>query len=111
MTVYPIRFPRVSTGRRLLMRTPLNGTTYTLEWLFNARAQTWTLHFRDANNDPILSGIAVRADYPLLVRTSDTRRPLGQLYVLDTSGQGQDPGPNDLGARHQLVYDDEQEDA
>lgn len=110
MAFHPITIP-ASIGRPFHHDATLNGVNFHLEWIWNPRAKFWTLHFSDAARVPILQGIKGVVDWPLLIRATDERKPVGQLYLRDTSrpvGQGIDPGAYDLGARVQLVFDDEQ---
>lgn len=109
MAYSEIRITPVSIGQPFWIDPTLTGVVFHIEFVWNTRGQYWTLHFSDAGRNPILQGVRGVVDYPLLIRSSDENRPIGQLYLVDTSQQGLDPGPYDLGDRVRLMYDDEQD--
>jgi hypothetical protein len=85
----------------------LDGVTYTLSFRWNVRAQAWYLDIWDELGTTLYeAGVRLVANYPLCAYFSG-RQPAGNLVAVDTSGQGIDPGLNDLGgpsARVQLYY-------
>ncbi len=87
-------------------QVPLSGTLFSYRLKFNARVKYWTLDFMDAAFNPIQMGIRGTVNFPLLIRCTSPKKPPGQLYLMDTSGEGIDPGPYDLGNRVRFVYDD-----
>lgn len=103
MVNYEIDLP-VSDGTDFDITAILDGTKFVLQFRFNVRLDYWSFHLLSAGYDPILSGIRCVVDYPLLNRAVSELRPVGQLYLIDTSGRGEEPGPEDLGARVKLVY-------
>lgn len=82
----------------------LDGTTYTLEFRWNTRASAWFMNVLTEQADPVIAGIRIVVDMPLGIRSSDTRRPKGLLFAVDTSGQRRDPGIDDFGTRVFLLY-------
>lgn len=82
----------------------LDGVKFILQFRFNVRLNYWSFHLLTAGYVHILSGISCVVDYPLLLRATSELRPVGQLYLIDTSGRGEEPGPQDLGARVKMVY-------
>lgn len=86
------------------VQAQLDGVTYTLELRWNVRATAWFLNVLDeAEQNVFLAGLKLVANFPLAAYVTG-RSPPGALVCVDTSGQGADPGLNDLGARHQLLY-------
>lgn len=89
------------------LQVVLEETTYTLEFLWNERMQSWFMNIWDA--DEVINyaaGIRLVADYLLRQYTVD-RTPPGDLALIDTATDddlGIDPGFDDLGIRHQLYY-------
>ena len=81
----------------------LDGATYTLGLQWNVRDESWYLSLADEAG-PIVSGLRVVADTPLLQFVAHARRPPGELLALDTSGVGLDPQLGELGARVLLCY-------
>lgn len=84
--------------------TTLDGLTFTFEFEWNEREEAWYFNLYDATGDLLLAGKKLVADFPLLMRLADRRRPPGDLTVVDTAGAGAAPGLNDLGRRHALMY-------
>lgn len=91
-------------------RTILDGVEYILAFRWNGRAAKWFFSLYDQSGDPIVEGVKVVADFPLLRPVSDTRKPPGDLIALDTTGEGRDPGLGELGDRVILTYLDSTED-
>lgn len=86
-------------------QTPLDGVVYQLTFDWYQRDGHWRLTVADVQGVAIRSGIVLVLDELLLGTVIDTRRPAGELVVIDTTGaRGVDPGFADLGARFQLVY-------
>jgi hypothetical protein len=82
----------------------LDGVLYAFEFRWNARVGQWFLNLADAVRDPIVSGVAVVVDWPLMRRSADPRMPPGALFAVDTTDTQTDPGLSDLGRRVMLVY-------
>ena len=84
----------------------LDGTDFILRFLWNERDSHWYLTIRDSAGDDIATGLKVVADVPFDAHETDDRRPAGQLWTVDTTGVGEDPGLRDLGRRVLLAYVD-----
>lgn len=79
--------------------TDLDGVSFVLTFSWSQREGRWLLDLADAEGAAIRSGLALVAGQPLLRGLVDTRRPAGELVVVDTTGATDlDPGFNDLGA-------------
>lgn len=85
-------------------RSRLDGTAYGFRLAWNTRAEHWTATIEDAGGEQLLAGKALRVGEDILEQHVDARLPPGTLVVVDTSGQGVDPGRFDMGARVRLVY-------
>ncbi len=85
-------------------RTVLDGREYGFRFQWNQRAAKWYMDLADAAGAPIVFGVKVVADFPLLRRLTDSRTPPGELFAMDRSRAGQDPGLSDFGTRVQLIY-------
>lgn len=86
------------------IQAELDGTTFTFEFRWNARAAAWFMHLQDAEGVHLVSGVRVVVNWPLVSRYKGEELPAGTLMAIDTSGELEDPGLTDLGARVQLVY-------
>lgn len=85
-------------------RVELDGIEYRLALAWNRRGEHWSLLLSLADGSPVVSGIRIVADTPLLAAVSHPDRPIGELVALDTSGASLDPGRDDLGQRVLLMY-------
>jgi hypothetical protein len=86
------------------LQTVLDGATYTLALHWNYRGGFWSLSIADANDNPIVSGVALRINVDVLYTTASFAKPPGSLGIIDASGSGLDPDLDELGKRVQLVY-------
>lgn len=108
MAVYEI--PIDGTYPSFIQEVELEGTSYRMEFRWNARESEWYLTLRDID-DVVLAGsrkLVTGAGLLRLVHAED--RPPGDLFVVNTIGDGQSsPGRDDLGSKLVLVYLDEEE--
>ena len=83
----------------------LDGADYRFEFAWNTRAARWFLSIAAADGTPLVSGVAVVVDYPLLSRYVADGVPPGVLMAVDMSGSGEEIiEQEDLGTRVQLMY-------
>ncbi len=85
----------------------LDGRDYLLSLAYNQREDRWYLSIADDEGNPIVSGIKVLANYPLLFRHRyNPAIPPGDLFAVDTTSDGSPPGLSELGKgkRVQLTY-------
>jgi hypothetical protein len=88
-------------------RTALDGVDFILSFDWNGRMSRWMFSLADAEGVAVVSGKALNVNTQLLRGVVDTRRPPGELAVIDTQQRDDtDPGFDDLGARFRLVYID-----
>ncbi len=84
----------------------LDGQLFRLDLLFNSREGFWYMDISDQNGDPVRMGVKLVVNWPLIGPRVGTNRPLGELMVIDTRGDIEDPTWDSLGHDHQLVYID-----
>lgn len=91
---------------RYAFRIELDGKVYAFSFDYNDREGAWFMSISDDADAAIVTGVRVITGTPLLdfLVSQKTRLPPGLLYVVDTENGGEDPGQNDLGLRHKLVY-------
>ena len=90
---------------RWSQRTALDGRDYVLTFDWCQRDGHWRLDIADADGVAIVSGVTLVTRGHPLAGVIDTRRPAGDLVVVDATGANDlDPGFADLGARFRLVY-------
>lgn len=99
------RIPVDSSASSYKVRMDLEGEEFVFKLYFNERMNRWLLSIYDANEEPILMGIALNVDGSLIGRYSDPRLPPGELIFYDTSAQFREGGRNDLGDRCLLLYE------
>lgn len=85
-------------------RTTLSGRDYVLRFDWNQRDGYWMLSLLEPNGEPIITGVKLVADWPLLQGRLEALRPPGELLVVDSIEPHADPGFADLGERHALIY-------
>jgi hypothetical protein len=86
-------------------RTALGGVDFLLRFRWSQREGHWLLTLSDADGAPIVSGVVLVVGAYLLRGVADTRRPAGELLVVDVSGANDvDPAFEDLGDRFALLY-------
>lgn len=85
----------------------LDGLVYSFTFTFNDRMGKWIMDIGDEQGDPIVQGLPVFADWPLLDRFKDTRLPPGLLIFVDTTGNKVDPTREDFGDRVVGMYIEE----
>ena len=88
-------------------KTRLDGRDYVLRFAFNQREGRWRLSIFDDEEQPILLGLKLVANWPLLRHYHyDPRIPPGELMVLDLTGDRTPPGLDELGEglRCELTY-------
>jgi len=93
------------------MTVRLDGRDYVLTLLYNQREESWYLSIGDDESVPLLSGLKLQANWPLLWRHRyNTSLPPGELMVTSTT-DSVSPTLSDLGEgkRCELTYYDRAE--
>lgn len=88
-------------------KTRLDGRDFLLRFAYNERAERFSLSIFDESEQPILRGLWLVTNWPLLRRyRADIRLPPGELMVVDLSGDGSPPTLDELGEgkRCELTY-------
>jgi hypothetical protein len=90
-----------------LQKVRLDGRDFVLHFAFNQREDRWSLDIHDDEDEPIVQGLKLLANWPLLrhYRWNESLPP-GELIVMDLTGDGAPPGLDELGdgKRCQLIY-------
>ncbi len=88
-------------------KTNLEGRDFVLDFSYNQRIERWYLSIFDEEETPILRGLKLVANWPLLRHYRyDIRLPPGELMALTQDGSTAPPTLNELGPgkRAELVY-------
>lgn len=99
-----IDLPITQEGPHFSFVSDLEGVAYTFEFRWNDRESGWFLTLGDGEGVPIVAGVRVVVNYPLLSRFTDARLPTGFLFAFDSNGLDEDPAFEDLGRRTILTY-------
>lgn len=84
-------------------RQDLEGTTYILKFMFNAREGQYQFELYDADEDLIGSSPLVFGQ-TLFEEVSDDRKPPGVFSCFDTSGAGGPADQDTIGRNVKLFY-------
>ena len=108
MSMFQIPMPDASDPNRydFIQQADLDGSTYSLRFRWNGDSGGWYLDILAADKTPILCGSRLVVNFPIGSRFRDLGLPPGRIFALDTTGQGIDPGEEDLGTRVQVYYFD-----
>lgn len=85
----------------------LDGRQYVLTLTYNQREERFYLSIADDEGKPLLSGIKLVCNWPLLFRHRyNASLPSGELYVFDTTANQEPPTLDELGEgkRCELTY-------
>lgn len=104
MSTFSIPLP--TSNPHFVQQTQLNGVTYTIRIHWNEREEAFYMELGDIEGNPIVASRKLVANWGLLFRVTDERKPVGDIFCVDQTGQGVDPGLDDLGERVLLIYDD-----
>lgn len=97
--------PIPENERAFELRVELDGDFYGLRIWHNGRANAWFMDVQDGDGNATARAIRL---VPGVALTAHLRNlpgvPPGFLVLADTQGRGEEPGENDLGTRHKLIY-------
>ena len=97
--------PIPANDRAFELRVELDGAFYGLRFWHNGRADRWFMSLLTDDGDLIASTLAISANAPINAHLRNLEgAPPGVLTCNDTQGRGDDPGADDLGSRHEIVY-------
>lgn len=82
----------------------LELVVYQFHFRLNARSNRWTMSILTEDGVLIAGGIPLVVSWPLTQRFRREELPPGEFYVLDLTGNNQEPGENSFGDTHALLY-------
>ena len=80
----------------------LDGNQYLLKFHWNTYTEKWYFDIQGVNNDVDIKGIALLPGRDLLAIAGELN--LGELYVVDNQGAGENPNYDDIGSRFTVEY-------
>lgn len=86
------------------MQTILDGSTFILTFHWNEIDAAWFVSVADSKGVAIWSGRRIVANWPLMARCRDARRPKGEILCVVPAGDGSTPRYEDLGDAAKLMY-------
>ncbi len=106
MALFQLPYP---SSENETMQVTLDGVSYRLTWLWNARDSHWFLSLALLDGTSVASGMRVVISWDLLQHIGHLRAPPGEIYFFDQSVDsssiaGDDPRQDDLGKRVQGYY-------
>ncbi len=103
----PLQIPVLDGAAFQRQRIALDGRIYTLGLMWNQWASFWSLSLWDSEESPIVLGIRLVCDWPVLrFYRYDSRTPPGEFMAHDLTGSRAPPGFDDfgIGKRVELTY-------
>jgi hypothetical protein len=102
MVEIPIR-----TNNNQAMSVTLDNRVYEFDFIWNARTQlmNMNLYYQD---EPVLLGVAMVIDWPLIGQYRKTEGPQGELLLINIEDL-QQPSLNDFSDKARLIYLSEDE--
>ncbi len=96
--------PLDSADPHYTLELDLEGSRFVaiLDW--NERDASWYFSLELPDGTQLLDGHRMVIGQPLLRRIKDSRRPKGDIILLDTSGEQLDAGRDELGGRVVALY-------
>jgi hypothetical protein len=95
------------------LSTTLDGSVYVIDLSWSERTDSWfvslALQTADPAPTPIIQGVRLSINWPVLLGVTGTLRPPGELLAVDTTGLGVDALHDELGQRVRLFYYDKTE--
>lgn len=101
-TIFEI--PITNTEASFKIRTILEDVELVLRFDWNGRDSRWQMSISDAQEQPIVMGLALNINTELIHRYELEALPPGRLALYDTSGTFTEAGREDLGGRCKLLY-------
>ena len=87
-----------------VQRVALTGVIFTMHFVYNGRIDRFYLSLHDDKDNPIVTGMRVICDWPIMRKCRSTAMPVGFILFSDSSGNAEPPGLHELGRRVQLYY-------
>jgi hypothetical protein len=101
----PIEIPVATDTPLYTQRITLDGVEYVFKFDWNDRESRWYFGLFAIDETPIVTGIKVVANWPLLRRFTAEKVPPGVLVAVDLSPErGESPTFTELGFRVRLLY-------
>lgn len=111
----PVTLPVTNERAYYRQVTQLDGVDYVMRFNFNQRLCRWFLSVSDADDNPIVQGMRLSANFPLGrgPKTWHDNFPKGRLLLVDLQAEinqlARDPCLLCLGDRHVVMYYEEAE--
>ena len=102
----PVSLPLQPSIPHYRVGTTLDGEPFLLDLRWNTRAGVWymDIYADDADETPLIRGVAVVLGSLLGNRCTSPLFPKGALIAVDTGGGQQDAGLDDLGTRVKVYF-------
>lgn len=85
-------------------RIELDAKEFVIQIGWNTRQSRWYISLMDANENPLVMGITLVANYPLFNRFKGTQYPQGVMMLFDGTGNWSECNRDGLGSSHYLTY-------
>lgn len=99
MQIIPFKEP--SSWRE---QVTLDGVIFVLEFNWNALNEFWTMAIFDRDLNPLIYGIKIVPNYPLLMQYTFIGKPAGEIICQNIVGGTDEIRRFDMSQRFELVY-------
>lgn len=87
----------------------LSGTIFVLRFNWNSLNEFWSMDIQNRDEEPIIMGIKIVPNYPLLAQYTDNNLPSGEIVCQNIVRSPDGIGRFDIGQKFLLVYYEEGE--
>lgn len=99
-----LRIPLDGDDPHFTLEVDLDGADFQVQLDWNERDSAWYFTLRDSEGEDIVGSQRVASGWPMLRRVVDSRRPAGELVLVDIEGEGAEPTMGTLGVSCVLMY-------
>jgi|LULL01.1.fsa_nt_gb hypothetical protein len=90
-------------------RVELDGSIFILSFRYSLRPDRWFLDVQDEQENDLIMGIPLQTGVGLIGRFRVPGQPENEFLVFNREGTNDNPGRDELGVSHQLLYNEADE--
>ena len=98
-----IALPFLTSETNYILNCPIDDTQYMFDVRWNSRDEAWYFDMYETDDTPVVLNVKIVVGLPLGIQSQHDFFKNHLITAIDTSGQGKDPGFDDLNARVKVV--------